>query len=67
MDCFYRAYYLRPKPILRIIKTMFEDKEVILRRCRDGYELSKSVRQPAHGAIFDFGLPRQLEPAAVRL
>ena len=28
VDRFYRAYYLRPKPILRIIKTMLEDKDV---------------------------------------
>ena len=29
VDRFYRAYYLRPKPILRIIKTMLEDKDVL--------------------------------------
>ena len=28
VDRFYRQYFLRPKPILRIIKTMLEDKEV---------------------------------------
>ena len=33
VDRFYRAYYLRPKPILRIIKTMLEDKDVCVRRC----------------------------------
>src|SRR5450755_1979067 len=38
VDRFYRAYYLRPKPILRIIKTMLEDKDILIRRCRDGYE-----------------------------
>lgn len=45
VDRFYRAYYLRPKPILRIIKTMLEDKEVFVRRCREGYEFFKSLRQ----------------------
>ena len=45
MDRFYRAYYLRPKPILRIIKTMLEDKDVCVRRCREGYEFFKSLRQ----------------------
>ena len=45
VDRFYRAYYLRPKPILRIIKTMLEDKEVCVRRCREGYEFFKSLRQ----------------------
>src|SRR5512136_2978820 len=28
VDRFYRAYYLRPKPILRIIRTMLEDQAV---------------------------------------
>jgi radical SAM superfamily enzyme YgiQ (UPF0313 family) len=45
VDRFYRAYYLRPKPILRIIKTMLEDKDVCVRRCREGYEFFKSLRQ----------------------
>jgi hopanoid biosynthesis associated radical SAM protein HpnJ len=45
VDRFYRAYYLRPKPILRIIKTMLQDKDVFVRRCREGYEFFKSLRQ----------------------
>src|SRR6185369_14498664 len=45
VERFYRAYYLRPKPILRIIKTMLEDKDVLVRRCREGYEFFKSLRQ----------------------
>ena len=45
VDRFYRAYYLRPKPILRIIKTMLEDKNVLVRRCREGYEFFKSLQQ----------------------
>jgi len=45
VDRFYRAYYLRPKPILRIIKTMLEDKQVLLRRCREGFEFFKSLKQ----------------------
>jgi hopanoid biosynthesis associated radical SAM protein HpnJ len=45
VDRFYRSYYLRPKPILRIIKTMLEDKDVMVRRCREGYEFFKSLRQ----------------------
>ena len=45
VDRFYRAYYLRPKPILRIIKTMLEDKDVCIRRCREGFEFFKSLRQ----------------------
>ena len=45
VDRFYRSYYLRPKPILRIIKTMLEDKDVFVRRCREGYEFFKSLNQ----------------------
>jgi hopanoid biosynthesis associated radical SAM protein HpnJ len=45
VDRFYRAYYLRPKPILRIIKTMLEDKDVCVRRLREGYEFFRSLRQ----------------------
>ena len=45
VDRFYRAYYLRPKPILRIIKTMLEDKDVCVRRCREGYEFFSTLNQ----------------------
>ena len=45
VDRSYRACYLRPKPILRIIKTMLEDKDVCIRRCREGFEFFKSLRQ----------------------
>jgi hopanoid biosynthesis associated radical SAM protein HpnJ len=45
VDRFYRAYYLRPKPILRIIQTMLQDKDVFVRRCREGYEFFKSLRE----------------------
>ena len=45
VDRFYRAYFLRPKPILRILKTMLEDKAVFVRRCREGFEFFKSLRQ----------------------
>jgi len=45
VERFYRAYYLRPKPILRIIKTMLEDKDVCVRRLREGYEFFKSMAQ----------------------
>jgi hopanoid biosynthesis associated radical SAM protein HpnJ len=45
VDRFYRAYYLRPKPILRFIKTMLADKDVFVRRCREGYEFFKSRQQ----------------------
>ena len=34
-----------PKPILRIIRTMLEDKDVCVRRLREGYEFFKSMAQ----------------------
>jgi len=45
VDRFYRQYYLRPGPILRIIKTMLEYKSVLVRRCREGYEFFRSLNQ----------------------
>lgn len=45
VERFYHRYYLRPKPILRIIKTMLQDKDVFVRRCREGYEFFKSMAQ----------------------
>lgn len=45
VDRFYRTYYLRPGPILRIIKTMLEDKSVMVRRVREGYEFFRSLNQ----------------------
>src|SRR5258705_9551688 len=41
----YHAYYLMTKLILRIIKTMLEDKDVCVRRLREGYEFFKSMAQ----------------------
>src|SRR5579864_3970057 len=45
VDRFYRTYYLRPRPILRIIKTMLEDKDVCVRRLREGYEFFRTLNQ----------------------
>ncbi|HYE33030.1 MAG TPA: hopanoid biosynthesis associated radical SAM protein HpnJ [Methylomirabilota bacterium] len=45
VERFYRAYYLRPKPILRIVKTMLEDKDVCVRRLREGYEFFSTMSQ----------------------
>jgi radical SAM superfamily enzyme YgiQ (UPF0313 family) len=43
VERFYHRYYLRPRPILRIVRTMLEDKEVCVRRLREGYEFFKSM------------------------
>src|SRR5258707_11221313 len=45
VEKFYRRYYLRPRPILRIIKTMLEDKDVCVRRIREGYEFFRTMAQ----------------------
>lgn len=45
VDRFYRRYYLRPKPILRILKTMLEDKDVCIRRLREGWEFFKTLHE----------------------
>lgn len=45
VERFYRAFYLRPKPILRIVKTMLGDKDVCVRRLREGYEFFKTMSQ----------------------
>ncbi len=45
VERFYRQYYLRPKPILRIIKTMMEDRDVCVRRLREGYEFFSTMVQ----------------------
>jgi radical SAM superfamily enzyme YgiQ (UPF0313 family) len=45
VERFYHRYYLRPKPILRIVKTMLEDKNICVRRLREGYEFFRSLRQ----------------------
>ncbi|MBI5384487.1 MAG: hopanoid biosynthesis associated radical SAM protein HpnJ [Verrucomicrobia bacterium] len=45
VERFYHRYYLRPKPILRIVKTMLEDKDVCVRRLREGWEFFRSLRQ----------------------
>lgn len=45
VDRFYRNYYLRPGPIIRIVKTMLEDKNVCVRRLREGYEFFTSLYQ----------------------
>ena len=42
VDRFYRAYYFRPKPILRIVKTMLEDKDVFVRRCAKALNFSRA-------------------------
>jgi hopanoid biosynthesis associated radical SAM protein HpnJ len=43
VERFYHRWYFRPKPILRIVRTMLEDRDVCVRRCREGYEFFRSM------------------------
>jgi hopanoid biosynthesis associated radical SAM protein HpnJ len=45
VERFYREYYLRPGPVLRIIKTMLEDRDIFVRRVREGVEFFRSLDQ----------------------
>jgi hopanoid biosynthesis associated radical SAM protein HpnJ len=38
VERFYKRFYFRPRPILRILKDMLNDKEVFKRRLREGRE-----------------------------
>jgi hopanoid biosynthesis associated radical SAM protein HpnJ len=38
MERFYMRFYFRPRPILRIVKDMLKDREVMVRRLREGRE-----------------------------
>lgn len=44
IERFYYKWYFRPKPILRIIKTMLTDSDVCVRRVREGYEFFRSMQ-----------------------
>ena len=38
LEHFYKAFYLRPRPILRILKDMLKDRQVMVRRLREARE-----------------------------
>jgi hopanoid biosynthesis associated radical SAM protein HpnJ len=42
---FYRRFYMRPQPILRMLKEMARDREECGRRLREGYEFLKFFSQ----------------------
>jgi hopanoid biosynthesis associated radical SAM protein HpnJ len=45
VEKFYSRYFLRPRPILRIMKTMLQDKDVFVRRVREGFEFFRTMSQ----------------------
>jgi radical SAM superfamily enzyme YgiQ (UPF0313 family) len=58
VDEFYRKFYFRPKPILRIVKDMMKDSDVRRRRLREGKEFFQYLRRRREAAS---------EPAAVQV
>jgi radical SAM superfamily enzyme YgiQ (UPF0313 family) len=48
LERFYRAYYLRPRPILRIMRDMVRDREVMRRRLREAREFFSFMAQRRH-------------------
>lgn len=58
LERFYRAYYLRPRPILRIVRDMLRDREVMRRRLREAREFFSFMaqrRQPPASASARLG------------
>ncbi len=45
LEHFYRAFYLRPRPILRIVKDMLKDRKVMVRRLREAREFFSFMAQ----------------------
>jgi hopanoid biosynthesis associated radical SAM protein HpnJ len=50
LEEFYRAFYLRPRPILRMVGQMARDRDECVRRLREGYEFVKFMSQRRHAA-----------------
>lgn len=48
VEKFYHRYYFRPRPILRMLKTMMEDRDVCVRRLREGFEFFSTMAQRRH-------------------
>ncbi|MGD9764183.1 MAG: hopanoid biosynthesis associated radical SAM protein HpnJ [Candidatus Binatia bacterium] len=48
LERFYRAYYLRPRPILRIMRDMVRDRRVMKRRLREAREFFSFMAQRRH-------------------
>ena len=45
VERFYHRFYFRPKPILRMLQSMLNDRRVLVRRIREGYEFFTTMRQ----------------------
>ena len=49
LERFYREFYFRPRPILRIVRDMLRDREVMRRRLREGREFLSFMVQRREG------------------
>jgi len=49
VEKFYKAYYFRPRPIARIVKTMLTDWQEMKRRLREGGEFFRFLRLRSAG------------------
>jgi radical SAM superfamily enzyme YgiQ (UPF0313 family) len=50
LERFYREFYLRPRPILRIVRDMLRDRAVMRRRLREGREFFSFMLQRRNGS-----------------
>jgi radical SAM superfamily enzyme YgiQ (UPF0313 family) len=50
LERMYREFYLRPRPILRIVRDMLRDREVMQRRLREGWEFFSFMAQRRRSA-----------------
>jgi hypothetical protein len=48
LERFYRSFYLRPRPILRIVADMLRDRQVMKRRLREGWEFFSFMARRRH-------------------
>ena len=48
LERFYRSFYFRPGPILRIVRDMLRDREVMKRRLREGWEFFSFMARRRH-------------------
>jgi hopanoid biosynthesis associated radical SAM protein HpnJ len=50
LDRFYRSFYFRPRPILRMVNDMIHDRDVMKRRLREGKEFLSFMSRRKHAA-----------------
>ena len=55
LEHFYRSFYLRPGPILRIVGDMLRDRQVMKRRLREGWEFFSFMSRRRHRRVAESG------------